>query len=80
LKTHLFLPLKNQKYPFYLLISRKKIKKKNKEKKSKDKCKIILYGWLKLQIARSRIKNNLEVFGISQNNNLISTVKFHQNT
>jgi len=38
------------------------------------------YGWPKLQITRCDIKNNLEVFGAGQNNNLVSTVKFLQNT
>jgi hypothetical protein len=74
-----------------LLISRKiqyfflKKKKRNKETnffflKSRDKCKISLYGWPKLQIARSSIKNNLKVFRVGQNNNLVPTTKFRQNT
>jgi hypothetical protein len=40
---------------------------------------IILCGWLKLQIGRSGIKNNLEILGTDQNNNLIAEVIFRQN-
>jgi hypothetical protein len=59
------------------------IEKKNSNfllKKSKDKCKIIICDLKKLQITCSGIRNNSEVPGIGQNNNLVSTVKFHQNT
>lgn len=49
-----------------------------------DKCKINLYGWPKLQIAHCSIKNNnnnnSKILGVGQNNNLVPTVKFRQNT
>jgi hypothetical protein len=40
----------------------------------------ILCDWPKLQIARSGIKSNSEVIEIGQNSNLVSAVKFRQNT
>ena len=45
-----------------------------------DKRKISHFSWPKLQIVHCSINNNLEVIGVSQNNNLVSTIKFHQNT
>jgi hypothetical protein len=44
------------------------------------KCKISLCGWPKLQIAYCGIKNNAKALGVGQNHNLVSEVKFCQNT
>jgi len=38
-----------------------------------------LCGWFNLQISPYGIKNNLEVIGVSWNNNLVIVVKFRQN-
>jgi hypothetical protein len=48
--------------------------------KNKNKCKISHCSWLKLQITPYSIKNNLEVFGVGQNNNLVTALKFRQST
>jgi hypothetical protein len=45
-----------------------------------NKCKINPYGWPILQIDRGSIKNNLEVFGVSQNIILVTVIKFRQIT